>query len=78
MEDLKARYRCGGLGDNVIKRRLEDVLQELIAPIRARRAVLAGDPAHVLGLVKEGTARARVITDRTRREVFDGLGLMML
>jgi len=41
-------------------------------------AVLAGDPGHVLGLVREGTARARVVTDRTRREVFDGLGLMML
>lgn len=78
VDDLKARYRRGGLGDSVIKRRLEDVLQELIAPIRARRAVLAGDPAHVLGLVREGTARARVVTDRTRREVFDGLGLMML
>ena len=78
VEDLKARYRRGGLSDSVIKRRLEDVLQELIAPIRARRAVLAGDPAHVLRLVREGTARARVVTDRTRREVFDGLGLMML
>jgi len=78
VEELKARYRAGGLGDSVIKRRLEDVLQDLIAPIRSRRAELARDPAHVMDLVREGTARARSVTDRTRREVFEGLGLMML
>ena len=35
---LKAQYQQGGLGDAVVKRRLEDILQALLAPIRARRA----------------------------------------
>lgn len=42
--DLKALYRRSGLGDTAIKRRLEDILQALIAPIRQRRADLAKHP----------------------------------
>ncbi|MEP3669702.1 MAG: tryptophan--tRNA ligase, partial [Roseibium sp.] len=44
---LKAQYSDGGLGDMVIKKRLDGILQEIIAPIRARRAELARDPEHV-------------------------------
>ncbi|WP_320411999.1 hypothetical protein [Mesorhizobium sp. Root172] len=38
LENTKAHYRRGGLGDHKIKRRLEDILQALIGPIRDRRA----------------------------------------
>ena len=37
VEELKARYRGGGLGDTALKCRLEEVLESLLAPIRARR-----------------------------------------
>lgn len=67
VEDLKARYRHGGLGDIVVKRQLEDILQALIAPIRERRARHASDPAYVLGILKEGTAHARERTAETLR-----------
>src|SRR5436853_1954227 len=46
LEKLKAQYRRGGLGDSKIKRRLEDISQALLAPIRERRAQSAKDPAH--------------------------------
>ena len=36
VEDLKARYIRGGLGDSLVKKRLEDVLQALLTPIRDR------------------------------------------
>lgn len=78
LEDLKARYRHGGLGDGQIKRRLDAILQALIAPIRERRAELAKKPDHVLDVIREGTAKARQITGQTRNDVFDGLGLMRL
>ncbi|WP_291862081.1 tryptophan--tRNA ligase [Bradyrhizobium sp.] len=78
VEDLKARYIRGGLGDSLVKKRLEDVLQALLAPIRDRRRALARDPGHVLQVVKRGTARARVITDVTLREVRTALGLFTL
>ncbi|MDF0496619.1 tryptophan--tRNA ligase [Bradyrhizobium yuanmingense] len=78
VEDLKARYIRGGLGDSVVKRRLEDVLQALLAPIRDRRCALARDPGYVLQVVKRGTARAREITETTLRDVRAALGLFAL
>ena len=36
VEELKAHYRRGGLGDGTVKKRLEGVLKELITPIRER------------------------------------------
>jgi tryptophanyl-tRNA synthetase len=78
VEDLKARYIRGGLGDSLVKKRLEDVLQALLAPIRERRRALARDPGHVLHVVKRGTARAREVTDATLREVRTALGLFNL
>ena len=62
VSDLKAHYRRGGLGDMVLKRRLEGVLEALVAPIRERREALAKDPEYVLGVVKDGSARARSVT----------------
>lgn len=76
--DLKARYREGGLGDSVIKRRLEDILQALIAPIRERRAEFTRDPGYVLDAIRRGTERARERTEATKREVVEALGLFVL
>lgn len=78
VEALKRRYRAGGLGDAVIKRRLDGVLQAMIAPIRARRVALAKDPGHVLSVVREGTERARARTEETKAQVIEALGLFRL
>ena len=69
VDELEARYRHGGLGDAPLKRRLEDVLEQLIGPIRERRAALGGDRAYVREVLREGTARADVVT----REVLAGV-----
>lgn len=76
--NLKAQYRQGGLGDSKIKRRLEDILQSLIEPIRTRRAELAQDPAYLIDVIRKGTEKARNRTEATKREVIEGLGLFML
>lgn len=78
LAELKARYRRGGLGDGTIKARLEEILQALLAPIRARRAQLATDPGHVVEVIRQGTARARERTEATRQEVVAALGLFQL
>lgn len=72
---LKERYRAGGLGDRVIKDRLDGILQELLRPIRERRAELARDPGQVLRLIRSGTERARERTRETRDRVFAALGV---
>ena len=69
VEKLKARYRHGGLGDVLLKRRLTDVLECVVGPIRARRAALASDRAYMREVLREGTARAEQITNDVLRGV---------
>ncbi|HET6161802.1 MAG TPA: tryptophan--tRNA ligase [Dongiaceae bacterium] len=76
--DLKAHYRRGGLGDMAVKRRLESILQELVAPIRERRAAYARDSGYVLDLLRAGTRKANALTRATLDEVRSGLGLFSL
>ena len=57
--ELKARYRAGGLGDVALKRRLIDVLEGFLEPIRSRRAAFAQDLEVVRAILREGTARGR-------------------
>ena len=57
------------------RERLEGVLQEMLAPIRARREEFAKDRGQVLQILKEGTARAREIAAVTTDEVKKALGL---
>ncbi|EXT52618.1 tryptophan--tRNA ligase [Acinetobacter sp. 25977_4] len=75
VEELKAHYRRGGLGDGTVKKRLEGVLKELITPIRERREELAKDPDYIMDVLRQGTDKCRDITQQTLDEVKDGLGL---
>jgi tryptophanyl-tRNA synthetase len=60
--ELKTRYRRGGLDDMAVKRRLEAILQGLLAPIRERRAAYARKPEYVLDVLREGTKKAQALT----------------
>ena len=71
---LKERYSAGGLGDTVIKDRLEGVLHDLLAPIRECRAELARDPGFVREVIAKGTRKARRVTEETLQNLRRGLG----
>ena len=73
--ELKAQYERGGLGDMTLKRRLEDVLEQVIAPMRARRAELEGDRGYVRDVLREGTARADEVTRAVLRVVRETFSL---
>jgi tryptophanyl-tRNA synthetase len=75
VEDLKHRYRAGGLGDVALKRRLIEVLEAFLGPIRARRIEFAKDPAAVTRVLREGTARGRAVAQQTLGEVRRALHL---
>jgi len=75
VEELKAHYRRGGLGDGTVKKRLEGILKELITPIRERRSELEKDPDYIMDILKHGTNKCRDITQQTLDEVKSGLGL---
>jgi len=76
VDELKAHYRRGGLGDGAVKRRLEDLLQAQLEPIRTRRELLAKDPGGVMQVLKRGTERARAVAAQTLGQVRRDLGLV--
>ncbi|WP_282611300.1 tryptophan--tRNA ligase [Pelagibius sp. Alg239-R121] len=78
VEDLKNHYSRGGLGDAVIKNRLEQILQGLLAPIRKRRAELASNRDYVIEVIKAGTLKAKAVTGRTKQDIQKGLGMFRL
>lgn len=69
LDELKAHYQRGGLGDVKVKKFLNNVLQETLEPIRARRQELAGDPAAVMEILKEGSFRAQAEAAKTLSRV---------
>lgn len=69
LDELKAHYRRGGLGDMKIKRFLNDILQEELKPIREKREELAKNPEYVYNVLKEGTKKARAKAKETLDEV---------
>lgn len=75
VDELKAHYRRGGLGDSVVKRVLDERLQAIIEPIRARRREFETDRAQVFEILRRGTARAREVAGQTLSEVKGALGL---
>jgi tryptophanyl-tRNA synthetase len=65
LDEHKDLYRRGQIGDKQIKERLTDVLNELLDPIRARRAEFERNPEYVLEALRLGTERAIETTEAT-------------
>lgn len=69
LDELKAHYTRGGLGDVKIKKFLNNVIQEELAPIRARRAEYEKDIPAVYEILKKGSQVARATAAQTLSEV---------
>lgn len=75
LAELKEHYRRGGLGDVKLKRRLNDILQVELAPIRERRKEIASDPAAVLKMLQEHSQRARQVAASTLHDLKEVFGI---
>lgn len=69
LDELKAHYRRGGLGDVKVKRFLIAILEEELAPIRARRKEWEQKIPEVYRLLKEGSDHAREVAAGTLADV---------
>ena len=69
LDELKAHYQRGGLGDVKVKRFLNSVMQETLEPIRLRRAELEKDIPAIYQMLKEGSEVARKAAAETLDEV---------
>ncbi len=65
LDELKEHYRRGGLGDVKVKKFLNKVLQEELAPIRARRREFEKDIPYVYEVLKKGTEKAEETAAQT-------------
>lgn len=69
LDEMKAHYRRGGLGDGTCKKFLLNVLNDRLEPIRERRAQWEKRIPDVLDILKKGTAEARERGAQTLQEV---------
>ncbi len=75
LEEMKAHYRRGGLGDVKVKRYLNEVLQAELDPIRARRKELEQNQDYLYEVLKKGSEKARAVAAATLSEVRDAMGI---
>jgi tryptophanyl-tRNA synthetase len=58
-------YRNGKVGDVAIKRKLIEVINDVISPIRERRKQYEAKPQEVLEILREGTRKANTVAEET-------------
>jgi tryptophanyl-tRNA synthetase len=69
VEDLKARYRAGKVGDVEVKTKLAAALNAHMEPMRARRADVLSKPDTLRGILHDGSRKARAIAQETMERV---------
>lgn len=73
LDELKAHYQRGGLGDVKIKRFLNNVLEEILTPIRQRRKELEKDIDGVMKVLLEGCDKANAKANATLKKAKDAM-----
>jgi len=73
VDDLKARYRAGKVGDVEVKTKLANALNARLDPIRDRRSALLATPERLKEILFEGSARAHAVAAETMARVRDAM-----
>jgi len=69
IKDFEDRYRLGKVGDIEIKKRLAEILNNFLEPIRQKRKEYEKDIPMVNSILKKGTERGREVVQQTMRLV---------
>jgi len=75
VNDLKERYRAGRVGDVEVKQKLFRAIENVLEPMRERRAAFEARPGMVEEVLQAGNQRARTQAAETMRMVRDAMGL---
>ena len=75
VNELKARYEAGQVGDVEVKDCLARAVNEVLEPIRERRAEIAAKPDEIQEIVMDGSSQARAIAQETMKDVRDAVRL---
>ena len=69
LNELKKAYIKGGIGDGTIKKFLNNVMQDVLSPIREKRNIYEKQIPEIIKILKEGTKKAINISNKTLSEV---------
>lgn len=69
LDELKAHYQRGGLGDVKVKNFLNNVIQKELAPIRERRKMWEQKPHEVYEILHKGSLEAKEVAAKTLENV---------
>ena len=69
LDELKAHYQRGGLGDVKVKKFLNNVIQKELAPIRERRKLWEQKTPEVYEILRKGTLEAKEVAAQTLHNV---------
>ena len=69
MDEVKAQYTAGGLGDVMIKNFLYEILNDTLTPIRERRHQLEKDIPYVYDVLRKGSLEAAAVAAETLKRV---------
>jgi tryptophanyl-tRNA synthetase len=75
VEDLKARYRAGKVGDVEVKTKLARAMNASLAPMRERRLDVMARPERVREILLEGSRKARGVAQATMERVREAVKL---
>ena len=75
IEEMKAHYQRGGLGDVKTKRYLLDILDRELSPIRERRIELAKNMDYIYAMLKAGSEKAEAVAAATLDDVKNAMGI---
>lgn len=75
LEDLKTHYEQGGVGDVKIKKFLANVLNDVLTPIRKRRAIYENNIEAVYKMLEEGSKKARAKSEEVLARVRKAIGV---
>lgn len=75
LDELKAHYERGGVGDVLIKKFLNNIMQELLTPIRERRKYYEEHKEEVYQMLLKDTEKAIEVTNKTLNEVKSAIGI---
>ena len=75
VDDLKARYRAGAVGDVEVKTKLALAVNTMLEPIRSRRDAALARPGYIRELMYDGSRRAQRVASETMARVRDAVKL---
>lgn len=75
LDEIKEHYKRGGLGDVKVKRLLNSILNEVLTPIREKRAYYEQHKDEVYDMLFKGSDEARLEAQKTLAEVKRAMGI---